>query len=83
MIGKGKVELDWNDVEGATSYQVRFWRPSEWVAMPTAEIGIVFDGSSATVSNLPNYGFYYFAVRPANRAGESEWSDWLQLANPE
>ena len=83
VTGKGQVRLDWNDVEGATYYQVRFYGNEDWVELPTDEIEIVIDGSGATVSNLPVYGFYYFAVRAGNAAGVSEWSDFLTLPNPE
>ena len=83
VTGKGQVRLDWNDVEGAAYYQVRFWKAAEWVELPTDEIGIVIDGSSATVSNLPNYGFCYFSVRAGNAAGLSDWSEFLTLATPE
>ena len=85
VTGKGQVQLDWNDVAGATYYQVRFYEnpKADWVELPTGEIGIVIDGSAATVSSLPNYGFYYFSVRAGNAAGLSDWSDFLQLANTE
>ena len=83
VTGKGQVRLDWNDVEGATYYQVRFYGNEDWVELPTDEISLVLDGSGATASNLPDYGFYYFAVRAGNAAGVSEWSDFLTLPNPE
>ena len=83
VIGKEQVRLDWNDVESATSYQVRFWHSSDWVELPTDEIGIVIDGSGATIGNLPDYGFCYFSVRAGNAAGLSAWSDPLKLANRE
>ena len=83
VTGKGEVRLDWNDVEGAAYYQVRFYGDTDWVELPTDEIDLVLDGSGATASNLPDYGFYYFAVRAGNGAGVSEWSDFLALPNPE
>ena len=83
VTGKGRVKLDWNDVEGATYYQVRFYDNADWIELPTDEISLVLDGSGATASNLPDYGFYYFAVRAGNAAGVSEWSDFLTLPNPE
>ena len=83
VTGKGQVKLDWNDVAGAAYYQVRTWINEKWVELPAGEIGIVLDGSGATVSNLPNYGFLYFSVRAGNAAGVSEWSEVLSLANPE
>ena len=85
VTGTGQVRLDWNDVDGATYYQVRFFDDddADWVELPTDEIGLVLDGSSATVSNLPDYGTYYFSVRAGNAAGLSDWSEYLTLPNPE
>ena len=83
VTGLGQVQLDWNDVEGATYYEVRlFWNSTSWIELPTDGIEIVIDGSSATVSNLPDYGFYYFSVRAVNAAGVSDWSEYLTLPNP-
>ena len=82
LTGPGQVLLDWNDVEGAAYYQVRFCCGSaDWVTLPTGGIEVVFDGSGAAVSNLPDYGIYYFSVRAGNGAGLSEWSDYLTLSN--
>ena len=85
VTGTGQVQLDWNDVEGATYYQVRFFDDddADWVELPTDGIGLVLDGSSATASNLPDYGTYYFSVRAGNAAGLSDWSEYLTLPNPE
>ncbi len=83
VTGRGQVALDWNDVEGAAYYQVRFWSVTDWVELPSDDIGIVPDGSGATVSNLPvGYGYYYFSARAGNAAGVSDWSEYLQLVNP-
>ena len=82
LTGEGQVGLDWNDVAGAAYYQVRFCCGSaDWVTLPAGGIEVVFDGSGATVSNLPDYGIYYFSVRAGNAAGVSEWSDYLTLSN--
>ena len=83
VIGRGQVKLDWNDVAGAAFYEVRYWDDTEWVELPTDEFGIVIDGSSATISKLPNGSFLYFSVRAGNAAGVSDWSDHLPLPNPE
>ena len=83
VIGRGQVKLDWNDVAGAAFYEVRYWDDTEWVELPTDEIPIVIDGSSATASKLPNGSFFYFSVRAGNAAGLSDWSDFLTLPNPE
>ena len=79
---KGQVQLDWNDVAGAAYYQARFCCGStDWVELPADGIEIVIEGSGATVSNLPDYGIYYFSVRAGNAAGLSDWSDFLTLSN--
>ena len=83
VTGKGGVALNWNDVEGATYYQVRSWLNGKWEELPTKEVGIVIDGSGAEVSNLPNGSYLYFSVRAGNGAGVSDWSDLLGLSNPE
>ena len=68
---------------GAAFYQVRFWDATDWVELPIGDIGIVFDGSGATVSNLPKYGFYYFSAQAGNAAGLSDWSEFVTLAVPD
>ena len=48
--------------------------------LPANDIGIVFNGSGATVSGLPDYNSYSFRVR----AHETEWPPgFLTLAIPE
>ena len=74
------MTLDWNDVEGAAFYQVRFWKATEWVELPTGDIGIVLNGSGAT-ARKPDYGFYYRcgpATRRVCRTGRSS-SPWPTL----
>ena len=82
-IVKGQVWLDWNDVEGATYYQVRAWIGGKWVELPTGEIEIVIKGSGATISGLPVGPYLHFSVRAGNGAGVSDWSDHLGFSNPE
>ncbi len=82
VTGRGQVRLDWNDAAGAEFYQIRFCCGNQdWVELPTDGIEIVFDGSGATLSNLPDYGTYHFSVRAGNAAGVSGWSESLQLSN--
>ncbi len=83
VTARGQAQVDWNDVEGATYYQLRTWISTKWVVAPSEEISIVFDGSAAVVSNLPNGGYLYFSVRAGNAAGLSDWSDYMTLINPE
>ena len=70
-IWKGMVELDWNDVPGAETYDVQFFDGHQWVDLPSDEDGyeIAFYGSKAIVSNLPEHGVYYFQVRANNALG--------------
>ena len=78
VIAKGRVALDWDDVAGATEYQVQLWTPKEQLVLPNGDIGIVFDGSSATVSGLPDYASWSFKV-----SASGDWSPgWLTLENP-
>ena len=65
---------------GATVYRAVSCTPTPdgRVELPANDIGIVFDGSSATISGLPDYDSYYFKVR----AYGTEWSDYLTLENP-
>ena len=81
VTAKGQVKLDWNDVEGATGYRVQFYvsMTTGWVDLPTDDIGIAYDGSSATVSGLPDYDLYYFRVSTSH---SDWWSDYLTLENP-
>ncbi len=83
VTARGQAQVDWNDVEGATYYQLRTWISTKWIVAPSEEISIVFDGSAAVVSNLPNGGYLYFSVRAGNASGLSDWSDYMTLINPE
>ena len=77
------VGLDWDDAEGATSYQAQYWDTTgdspAWAEAAEAE----YDGSSAVISGLPDQRYYYFQVRAVNDAGASEWSDFVLLAGPD
>ena len=77
------VELDWNDVPGADSYDVQFFDADrrEWVDLPSRADGyeIAFDGSQAIISNLPRNAVLYFWVRARNAQGVSSWSDFVLM----
>ena len=78
-LGKGMVEVDWNDVSGANRYEVQFYRSSGWIDLPDAELGIeiLFDGSRAVATGLPeDLGYDAFHVRAGNSVGWSEWSEY-------
>ena len=78
MPEPGSVMLDWNDVAGADSYDVRYY-DDDWVELPAGSITIVFDGSGAQISGLPDWRFHYFSVRAVNGAGASEWSGFSTI----
>ncbi len=78
--GEGTGSLDWADVSEADSYDVQFWDRElyDWVVLSAGAnpngITLTFDGSSATLSGLPEgYGEYWFNVRSRNTHGVSQW----------
>ena len=76
------VELDWQDVEDADSYEVRFLLDGQWVELPSDGVAVAVTGSSAEVSSLPDYDHYYFAVRAVKGEEKSGWSDWVKVSQP-
>ena len=75
------VQLEWQDVEGADGYEVQFHDhgAGDWVDLPTGDVAIVFNGSSAVVSGLPENRLWWFQARAVNSAGPSEWSEIVQV----
>ena len=73
----GTVDLEWNDVPGAASYDVQYYQQGAWVDLPDGDIGIAFYGPGAIISGLPHEGAYYFQVRANNAQGSSGWSEYL------
>ena len=76
------VALDWQDVVDADSYAVRFVLDDQWVELPSDGVAVAVTGSSAVVSNLPDYDHYYFAVRAGKGDEKSGWSDWVKVSRP-
>ena len=78
-LWSGMVDLEWNDVPRADSYDVQFSRPpqgsspSQWDDLPNDSIDIAVYGAGAVVKNLPLEPFQ-FRVRAVNAPGASEWS---------
>ena len=73
------VKLDWQDIEGADSYEVQFYNnDDEWVELPADDVEIAVHGSSAVVSNLDG-GLTWLRVRAVSCAGASEWSKIEEL----
>ncbi len=81
----GKVTLDWEDVDGATGYQVGLWSQPNLVPLPSADmpgVTVQMNGSGARLSGLPaEWSHYWLKVRASNGGGASGWSDWLALEN--
>lgn len=75
MLDPGTVSLDWDDVSGASGYELRY-RDSEWNVLPHGDVSVTMEGSSAIVHSLPSGSEFAFAVRTRAPAGyRSNWSD--------
>ena len=73
--GLRTVSLDWADVPGASSYRIRYWRGTAgWLILPGESITLDFDGSSVTISGLPDRGLHTFSIQAVNAVGSSGWS---------
>lgn len=70
----GAVRLEWDEVPGATGYQVRTRTGADWVALPHGGVRVRVEGSEAHVSGLAARGPYRFSVRSVNSVAVSEWS---------
>lgn len=83
----GVASLDWNDVPGASSYEIRIWvaQGDDFIPFSGSGVSFAFDGSSATVSGLPGTGhpYYYFGVRAVNARGASELSPSKRVPVPQ
>ena len=71
--------LNWNNVIGATSYQLRTFYNGRITLLPVDAIIVQFFGSSAQISRLPDYSNYFLAVRAVNSRGTSDWTRWLPI----
>ena len=78
----GGVDLEWNEVPGAESYDVQLFRNGQWVDLPGDGVEIAFYGAGAIISQLNHEGSsYFFRVRANNARGASDWSDYYNM-NP-
>ena len=75
----GIVDVEWNDVDGADSYEVQVYLEQDWTDLPGDGMTIVFYGAGAVVRNLPDWGRYYFRVRARNATGVSDWSGFNSM----
>ena len=85
VLEPGEVTLDWEDVDGATGYQVGLWSQPNLVPLPSADmpgVTVQMNGSSARLTGLPaEWSHYWLKIRASNDGGTSGWSDWLTLEN--
>ena len=78
----GGVDLEWNEVPGADSYDVQMYRNGQWTDLPGDGIEIAFYGAGAIISELePEGSSYWFRVRARSVHGFSEWSDFNFMAS--
>ena len=79
-VYEGMVDLEWNEVPGATSYDVQAFY-SDWFDLPGNGVELAFYGPGAIIKGLIPGSRYYFRVRANNSLGSSEWSEHL-FVNP-
>ena len=77
----GGVDLEWNDVPGADSYDVQLFRNGQWMDLPGDGVEIAFYGAGAIISELDTGSGYWFQVRARNAHGSSDWSDYLFMTS--
>ena len=76
----GGVDLEWNEVPGADSYDVQLYR-NGWIDLPGDGIEIALYGAGAIISGLNHEGSsYWFQVRANNAHGSSDWSPYSFMA---
>ncbi len=74
-LESGMVSLDWDDVPGATGYELRYW-DTEWNVLPHDDVNVTLEGSSAVIRSLPGGSEYAFSVRTRAPGGyRSNWSE--------
>ena len=77
----GGVDLEWNGVPGAESYDVQLGRGGQWIDLPADGVEIAFYGAGAIISGLDPEATLWFRVRAANGQGISDWSETLQMSS--
>ena len=75
----GGVDLEWNEVPGADSYDVQQYRGGGWTGLPADGVEIAFYGAGAIISGLDPESSLWFRVRAANGHGVSDWSAMLYM----
>ena len=77
----GGVDLEWNDVPGADSYDVQLFRNGQWMDLPGDGVEIASYGAGAIISELDPGSSYWFQVRARNAHSSSDWSDFRQVGS--
>ena len=75
------VDLEWNDVPGADSYDVQLYRNGQWIDLPGEGVEIAFYGAGAIISGLDPDSTLWFQVRAENAHGSSDWSNFSSVAS--
>ena len=70
-VHSGMVDLDWDDVSNAESYEVQSYIGGDFEVLPHGSVDIVYYSSRAVVTGLPSEIFFLFQVRALNAAGRS------------
>ena len=73
----GGVDLEWNAVFGAESYDVQLGRGGQWIDLPGGGVEVAFYGAGAIISGLDPEASLWFQVRAVNARGVSDWSEML------
>ena len=81
VVFDGGVDLEWNDVPGADSYEVQLFTDGQWTDLPAGDIEIAFYGAGAIVSGLDPAATLFLRVRSRNGQGASDWSAYAQIAS--
>ena len=79
-LWSGMVDLEWNHVRGADSYEVQYFQSTEWVDLPGNGMETAFYGAGAVLRGVPLIGTE-FRVRAANSRGTSDWSETVFVPN--
>jgi len=77
----GGVDLEWNDVSGADSYDVQLYQGGRWNDLPGNGVEIAFYGAGAIISGLDPTATLWFQVRARNSHGASDWSAFGQIGS--
>ena len=77
----GGVDLEWDDVIWADSYDVQLFRNGQWTDLPADDVAIAFYGAGAIISGLDPESSLWFRVRAENAHSISDWSEMLYMAS--